>query len=188
MKNTPWMLLCAILIGLFGCSAEGTLGPSVSDYYSGLETYFAQTNVTAHYSDYSVDFVLDFRYDAHKGSTVTVAGPEEIAGVEAHFADSSMTASFEGAAIEFGDPSEILLSPMAILPELFRVWSDGVVIEQGFDRLDRMETIFLTHQAGTGEGELLLKTWFDRNTYQPIQSEIYQDQQLKMQCTFLIVR
>jgi hypothetical protein len=175
-----------ILMVLTGCSSSSDNVARVSEYYSGLTTMKVLTDVRADFDDYFVDFQLEFDYNALGRSVIEVKKPSEIEGVEVVFGDDEITLNYDGVSLEMGHYSHSALSPVGAIPELLRVWQDGMVSEQGIEKIDGTECIFILHKSSANGVEVQYSTWFDNNSLKPIKAEIAVDGIRKIQCEYLI--
>jgi outer membrane lipoprotein-sorting protein len=169
-----------------GCSGKSDAAARVTEYYSGLSTMAVQAAVTAEYTDYAVDFELNFSYDSQGDSIVEVKKPVEIAGVKAVIEDDKTTLKYDGASLDIGIPEDTVISPAAVLPELLRVWSRGIVFEQGKENIGGTDCLLITYKSTHNETELLYRTWFDANNLKPLKADVFADGKKKISCEFLI--
>ncbi len=186
-KLFSYIFIAVILLNSYGCSGENTNAPDISEYYSGLSSFEAKAVVTAHYSDYTVDFTLMFSYDSEVGSTVAVENPTELEGISASFDGDALLVGYDGAFIETGVPDPDSVPPIASLPQLFRVWSDGVVDEQGKERISDTDYIIITHKSDSGAADITYRTWFLTDSLLPYKAKILKNGQTKIQCEFLLI-
>jgi len=179
-------VLMFLLISVAGCSSGPEAAARVSEFYSGLSAMELQAALTAEFSDYAVDFELQFSYDSQGESYVKVKKPVEIEGVRIKFDDNGTTLEYEGASLEVGAPEETVISPAAVLPELLRVWSEGIVSEQGTEKIDGTDCFRLTYRSKKNDTEILFRTWFDQSSLKPLKADIFTDGKKKISCEFLL--
>ncbi len=183
------LFLFAVLLALFllnACSEDNPDTTRVTDYYSGLTKMTVQAAVSAEYSGYAVDFELSFVLDDQGKSFVEVKKPEEIAGIKVFLNNGEKTLNFAGMTVDVGTPEETVISPVEVLPELLRVWQDGIIFEQGKEKVSGTDCVMITYKSNKGNVEVLYRTWFDAESLKPVQADIYADGNKKMSCIFLI--
>lgn len=187
-KKVYFILLIALLfaIACIGCRSADETATRVADYYSGITEMTEQAVITAEFEDYTVDFELEFQYNAHEGSTVHVRKPAEIEDVRVLFDEEGVRLEYTGASLEVGIPEDIVIAPVAVLPELFRIWSSGIVYEQGSERIENTECLLMTYRSDHNETEILYRTWFDAETLKPVLAEVYRDGTRVIRAEFLI--
>lgn len=141
--------------------------------------------VRADYGDRVYDFVLSYEGDAENG-LLTVEEPQSIRGVEVALGPEGVSLRFDGAVLDTG---AILgeLSPLEAFPTLVRAWQSGCVTdcwrETREGRSCLTAEIDLT-PAGAAEPRVC-RTWFDRESGQPIRAEFLADGRGVLYCTFL---
>jgi outer membrane lipoprotein-sorting protein len=182
------LLFFNIVFGLvlIGCSDNVDNGTRVADYYSGLSTMNVLADINANFGDYFVDFQLEFKYNAQGESIIEVKKPSEIEGVKVRFVDDEIILDYEGVSLEMGPSENSAISPVGALPELLRVWRDGMVSDQGHEKVDGTDCIYISHKATRDSVEIQYCTWFDAESLKPIKAEINEDGHRKILCTYLI--
>lgn len=141
-------------------------------------------DVRADYGDRVFDYTLScaFRED---GGTITVAEPEIIAGVTVRFSPDGTTLSCEGAEVFTGEILPEGLSPVDTTPMLLGLWRDGLVTEAVFEKWNGEECLAaLFHVSDRVDS----RTWFSKNTWLPLRSEVYLDGYTVIGCDFYNVR
>ena len=186
-RRTLTFLLSGIFITILtGCSTAQNNEMRVSEYYSGLSTMNVLANVNADFEDYFVDFQLEFKYNAQGESFIGVKKPSEIEGVKVFFDDDEVILNYEGVSLEMDLSGSSVISPVGALPELLRVWRNGIVSEEGSEKIDGTDCIIITHTASQNGIDVQYSTWFDSENLKPIKAEIYENGYRKIQCAFLI--
>ena len=180
-------VLAILFLAVSGCSAEGDgLAEHVKEYYSGLSSMDLQASVTAEFSDYAFDFELKFSYDSQGESFIEVRKPVEIEGVRVKFDSNGTYLEYDGASLQVGDTEAMPVSPAAVMPELLRVWSEGIVVEQGAEKVDGADCIRLAFSSEKNDLKLLFRTWFERSSLKPLKADIFADGKKIIDCEFLL--
>jgi outer membrane lipoprotein-sorting protein len=186
-KVSAFALLFLLLFAVMaGCSVKTDSAERVSEYYSGLSSMTVDASVKAEYEDYAVDFELKFSYDSQGKSTVEVKKPVEIEGVKVVIGEDKTTLDYDGASLDVGVPEDTVISPAAVLPELLRVWSRGIVFEQGKEKVGGTDCLLISYQSKHNETEVLYRTWFDASNLKPLKADVFADGDKKISCEFLI--
>ena len=177
-----YFLCIMLLLSLFSCTAEEQKisdGDRVSEYFSGLDNLSMTANVTAQFTEYSVDFALFASFSGAKGS-VKVLEPAHIEGISVLSDEDGTEIEYDGAAFEVGELEQSGISPALVLPELLRLWRGGGVSESCREKLDGTECVVLSYVAG----ELFYRTWFHMEALEPLRAEIIYNGTRTMICAF----
>jgi outer membrane lipoprotein-sorting protein len=169
-----------------GCLSRDDSALRVKEYYSGLSSMKLLAAVSADYGDYTADFELAFSFDSEGESRVEVKKPAEIEGVKVLFGENGVSLEYEGVSLELARPEDTIVSPAAVLPELFHVWSDGVVSEYGSEKVGDTDCLRIAYKSGQDENEILYLTWFNGTDLKPLKAEIFAEGKKKIDCEFLI--
>lgn len=176
-----------VLISLPGCGG----GPDPEELAAQIEESFDAASkvqfaakIRADYGDRVYDFTVSCSSDA-EGGILTVAEPEIIAGVTLRFSPEGEVLGYEGAEVFTGEILPEGLSPADAVPMLLGLWRGGLVTEADFEKWDGEECLAaLYHVSDRVES----RTWFSKNTWLPLRSEVYLDGYTVIGCDFYNVR
>ncbi len=177
------LLCCAFLLLLTSCGEEESTDAKISEFFSGLTNMTAKAVIEAEYSDYVIEYELEFVYSPEQ-SRVTVLSPAEIEGIVVSFEGDKVSVEYDGASFETGIPEETGTSPAAFLPELMRVWQSGIPEECGKEKLDGAECLTVAYRV---DSELLYKTWFDIQSFKPVKAELFNNDVRTLACEFRLL-
>lgn len=175
------------ILALSGCGG----GPGPEELAAQIEASYAQAaqvdfaaRIRADYGDRVYDFTVSCSSGAD-GGVLTVAEPEIIAGVTVRFSSDGATLAYDGAEVFTGEILPEGLSPVDAVPMLLDLWRDGLVTEAVFEKRDGEECLAaLFHVNERVES----RTWFSKNTWLPLRSEVYLDGYTVIGCDFYNVR
>lgn len=180
-------LVLTALMALPGCGG----GPGPEELAAQIEDSFAQAaqvdfaaHIRADYGDRVYDFTVSCSSGAD-GGVLTVAEPEIIAGVTVRFSPEGAVLTYDGAEVFTGEILPEGLSPVDAVPMLLGLWRGGLVTEAVFERWDGEECLAaLFHVSERVES----RTWFSKDTWLPLRSEVYLDGYTVIGCDFYNVR
>ena len=181
-----FLLICVLMMLLLaGCGAgdQEAFLEEIRLRYTPDSAFTAKTAVRVEQPDRAADYVIDWSYDRGV-SRLTVAEPEEIAGITVETSDQGLSFLYEDAVLTV-DPAGAVLSPLEALPELLFGWSGGIVEDACRDTWEGAEAMAVSYSMERGGRTLHQRVWFDRGRYTPLYAEVYQDDRLTMRCTFL---
>ena len=175
------------LFVLSGCGG----GPGPEELAAQIEAGYAQASevdfaahIRADYGDRVYDFTVSCSSDAG-GGVLTVAEPELIAGVTVRFSPEGAVLGYDGAEVFTGEILPEGLTPVDAVPMLLNLWRGGLVTEAVFEKRDGEECLAaLYHVSDRVES----RTWFERDTWLPLKSEVYLDGYAVIVCDFYNVR
>ena len=137
-------------------------------------------DVTADYNGTIFTFTLLYTGNA-SGGQLEVLAPEEVAGTQAVVSfEDGITLQYDGAELYTGALSPDGLSPMDCIPVMLRQWCSGYAIATGFDRVTGTDAL----QTDFDMDGVLLRTWFDRETWLPITAEFVNGNAVVITCIF----
>lgn len=180
------LLICVLMMFLFaGCGTgdqEAAL-EEIRQRYAADSAFTAKTAVRVELPERAAEYVIDWTYDRGV-SRLTVAEPEEIAGITAETGDQGLSFLYEGAVLTV-EPAGTVLSPLEVLPELQYGWAGGLIDDVCWDTWEGTETLAVSYSIERGGSAILQRVWFDRSRCTPLYAEVYQNGALTMRCTFL---
>ena len=183
------MTLCLALAACGGEEAEARnadeLALAIRTEYLAMEGCTARMEVTADYGERVYDFTLDLSYARDGETTITVAAPEEVAGVTARLSGEGTYLEYDGASLETGPLDESGLSPIGAAPFLLRGAREGFLAECALETEGERELVRMTcrdPELSPGEGTEL-SLWFDAGTHALVRGEILSDGFRVIDCT-----
>ncbi len=183
------ILLClSLAVLLCGCAAAGNREKEeflrLRTELIAREEVSLRAELTADYGERVYTYVLEYRGSGSRG-TLRVEEPAEIRGVEALLEDGRVTLQYDGAVLDTGAIAGNL-SPLQLFPLLVQTWKSGSVREcwrESLDGADCLAVLFDLTEAG--EDTLLCRSWFSRDSLQPLQAELEADGRTLLRCRFL---
>lgn len=128
-------------------------------------------DVRADFGERVAQFSLDCVYEPQDSrATLTVTGPESIAGVAATVEGGDAVVSFDGLRLELGTLANGRVAPLQLPKLLGDAWAYGYVESQA----KLTDGWLVSYRSGYGDDELLVYTWFDSQLI-PTEAEVYYD-------------
>lgn len=186
LMMTLCLMLCACGAGEGAGNDADELALSIRTEYLAMAGCTARMDLTADYGERVYDYTLELVYEKDGETTLTVAAPEEVAGVTARISGDATSLEYDGVSLETGplDPSG--LSPVSAPPFLLRGVMEAFIAETGLDTVGERSCLRMTCrdpevQAGVGT-ELTL--WFDADSHALVRGEILVDGARVIDCSF----
>lgn len=184
-----FLLICVLMMLLFaGCGAgdQEAYLEEIRLRYGTDSAFTAKTAVRVELPEHAAEYVIDWTYESGV-SRLTVAEPEEIAGITARTDDQGLSFLYEDAVLTV-EPAGEVLSPLEALPELLFGWAGGIAEDVCWDTWEGAEALAVSYSMERNGRTLSQRVWFDRSRYTPLYAEVYQNGSLTMRCTFLTVQ
>ena len=181
-------LLCMSFLLLFcGCAAAGTREKEeflrLRTELIAREEVFLRAEVTADYGERVYIYLLQYQGSDSRGR-ISVEEPAEIRDVEAVLEEGQVALHYDGAVLDTGAVVGPY-SPLQIFPLLVQTWKSGSVREcwrEALEGADCIAVLFDLTQAG--EDTTLCRSWFDRESLQPLCAELETDGRTVLRCRF----
>lgn len=186
-------LICVLMMTLLLCAcgvAGGESGPqeqalAIRGEYLEAAGCTARLDVTADYGQrvysYTVDAVV-----TGADTVITVAAPEEVAGVIARLSDAGGWLEYDGAVLETGPLDENGLTPLSAVPVLLESTRSGFMDSCTAEQLGERDTVRVLcrdPEVPAGQGrEITL--WFDTQSHVLVRGEIAVDGFRVILCEF----
>ena len=183
------MILLALALSACG-QAQGSqaeqLALEIRGEYLDMQGCTARAELTADYGQRVYQYTVDFRYVRDGESVMTLAAPENVAGVTARLDGESAVLEFDGTRLETGPLGEHGISPVQAPDTLLAYAREGFMAECGMEEQEEAAVLAVVCRdpqvsAGTGEEVTL---WFDPDTHALLRGEISQDGFTVIQCEF----
>lgn len=145
-----------------------------------------RAQVTADYGLRVYEFELEFTWRQEGETVLTIAAPEEIAGLTARIAQGEARLEFDGASLGTGDLTGEGLTPMELIPALMDDTLQGYMAQCAFERLGEREAlrvVFRDPEARAGTGAEHVQ-WFDRESHALLRCELSWDGELVLSGDF----
>ena len=178
--------LCVLMIVFFSACTAGDnqkLLANITDLYATAGEFDSRVSITVELPQRTATYVIDWQYAAGK-SILTVAEPEQIAGITAETEDNGLTFHYEDAVLVV-DSSGDGISPIEVLPELYFGWSGGLVKDFNMETYQDEDALAVTYSQERGTNEYTQRVWFDPVRLTPLYAEFYQGDALALTCEFL---
>lgn len=172
MRRTIGIIFLTAALLLCGCqSGESEIQESLDFRVQLLDSASCgyTADVRADFGDRSARFTLDCGYQPQDGTaSLTVTGPDTIAGITATVAGGDAAVSFDGLRLELGTLANGRVAPLQFPKLLGDAWAYGYIESQA-----KLTDGWLTsYRSGYGDDELLIYTWFNEQLL-PTEAEIY---------------
>lgn len=183
------MTLCLLLAACGGSGAgndSDELALEIRGKYLSMSGCTARMELTADYGQRVYQYTLDLSYEREGDTTLTVAAPEEVAGITARLTGETALLEYDGVSLETGPLDESGLSPVSAPAVLLRAAMEGFIAETGLEEVGETQCLRMTcrdPEARPGEGaELTL--WFDADGHGLVKGEVLSDGVRVIDCTF----
>lgn len=173
-----------LFLSACGADRDAELLSRITARYGAAARFTARTAVRVELTERTLDFVIDWRQAAGTG-VLTVAEPEEIAGIRCETDDLGLHFRYEGAVLTV-DPSGGTTPPLEALSRLHYDWAGGQVQDCCRETLQDAETLAVTYFRNRGETVCTQRVWFDAERLTPLRAEYYEDGRMLLSCEFLI--
>ncbi len=185
MKRRICFLCVLMILFLPACAAGKSrdLLADITSLYAATEGFDSRVSITVELPERTATYVIDWQYAAGK-SILTVAEPEQIAGITAETDDNGLTFRYADAVLVV-DSAGDGVSPIEALPELYFGWSGGLVKDFNTETFREEEALAVTYSQKRGANEYTQRVWFDPGLMTPLYAEFYQGEALALTCEFL---
>lgn len=185
MKRRICFLCVLMILFLPACAAGANknLLEDITTLYASAEEFDSRVSINVELPERTATYVIDWQYAAGK-STLTVAEPEQIAGITAETDDKGLTFRYADAVLVV-DSSGEGVSPLEALPELYFGWSGGLVKDYCKETYQEEEAFAITYSQKRGGNEYTQRVWFDPVRLTPLYAEFYEGDALALTCEFL---
>lgn len=179
------LLLTACGGGAEGGSGADELALIIRGEYLAAAGCACRMEVTADYGQRVYTYTLDAESDGEE-TVVTVAAPEEAAGITARVAGTDSWLEYDGTVLETGDLTGDGLSPLGAVPALLESARSGFMDSCTLEPLGELDTLrVLCRDPVSNPGEGLETTlWFDAASHALVRGEIAQDGCRVILCEF----
>lgn len=186
MRKTWFCVLMIPLLLLTACQGSGEdaekraaeeAARQVRTQYLAAERCGGTVEVTADYGLRVYEFTLGFQWEREGETVLSIAAPEELAGLTARIAPGESLLEYDGVSLGTGDLTGEGLTPMELLPTVMDNILEGYMGECVFETLNEAETLRVRYsdpekEAGTGVECVL---WFDRAAHGLLRAELSND-------------
>jgi len=149
--------------------------------YEEADTVRLCGEVSVKLQDTWFSFVLRYEESENSG-LLTVEQPETIAGLCARVSqEDGIALSYDGVSLYVGELGEYAVSPMSIMPLMLQIMQLQYPLSIGYTCVEGADCLEVEYEPEPG---LLLRCWFDRETFLPVLSELYVDEALTVSCVF----
>lgn len=155
----------------------------ITNLYATTEGFDSRVSINVELPERTATYVIDWQYAAGK-SVLTVAEPEQIAGITAETDDNGLTFRYADAVLVV-DSSGDGVSPIEALPELYFGWAGGLVKDLNKETYQEEEALAVTYSQKRGTNEYTQRVWFDPARLTPLYAEFYEGESLALTCEFL---
>ena len=117
-------------------------------------------------------------------SSIEIIEPQEVSGIKISVKDGAGEIEFDGARLETGKLDGRGLTPLNALPRLMGKWSGGEIRQSEVGIHDGVDTILLIYSGDENDDKVEYRTWFNRENYYPVYSEIISDGRCVIRCEY----
>ena len=132
----------------------------------------------ADYGDRVFDYGLTFEGD-EKDAVITVTAPENIKGFVVKIADGKTKTEFDGVSLYMGEIAELSETPACAAAMLVGAWKSGYITNCKYEKMNGVDTVAVTISP---DDTREVRTWFDRETNQPLYCELMSDGKTVIYC------
>ncbi|MDR3149021.1 MAG: hypothetical protein LBT88_03245 [Oscillospiraceae bacterium] len=177
MKKSAVIVIALMITLLLSACAGGGKNEhqamlNIRQYYLKTQSLTLSVDLTADYGGRVYKYLLTYSGDDKRGE-LSVSEPDNISGISASIEDTGVTLRYDGALIDTGELTANGISPLMALPLTINAWREGYIMNAWREMY--IETESIASEIRLDDGGLLLKTWFDADTYAPLRAELYAD-------------
>lgn len=193
-KTAGYALMMTLCLLLSACGSGSGAGNRTTDElaldiradYLSMTGCQARMEVTADYGARVYTYTLDLSYEKAGDTTLTVAAPDEVAGITARITGDTALLEYDGVSLETGPLDTSGLSPVSAPSVLIRAVMEGFIAETDLELVGETECLRMTcrdpeTQAGQG---MELTLWLDAETHAMVKGEILVDGARVIDCAF----
>lgn len=171
-KAALFALMLTLLLAACG-GEEKDWAAFLQQQYAAVEEASMEAVIRCHYGDEVREYTLLCAY-LPDHSTVTVLGPEELAGISATVQNGELTLRYEDVSLDTGISADVSVSPVAVLPKLMEAACGGYVTEKSGEKLEERDCWRLSCDL-QDDTQTVYTTWFDQESLLPLRSEVLMD-------------
>ena len=176
--------ICVLMMTLLLSACGGTGGETgpqeealtIRGEYLAATGCRTRMDVTADYGQRVYTYTVDVVVDGEE-TLLTVAAPDEVAGITARLTGTNSWLEYDGAVLETGPLDEDGLTALGAVPALLESARSGFMdscVPEPLGERDALRVLCRDPSVPSGQGrETIL--WFDRNTHELVQGEILVD-------------
>ncbi len=177
------IILCVILTGC-GARDLGVDKAGIKEYYKALGGMKMQVGISADFPERVSKYRVGYTYKKDDKSSIEIIEPEEVSGIKVSVKDGEGEIEFDGSRLETGKLDGRGLTPLNALPRLMKKWSGGEISQTELGSRDGVDTILLIYSDDGSDEDTEYRTWFNRENYYPIYSEIISDGRCVIRCEY----
>ncbi len=190
MRRAFWMCVLMMTLLLSGCGGDKEPGPmqqALDMRRSYLEAGGCDgvMEITADYGRRVHTFTVAVSVRGEV-TTLTVTGPEEVAGISARLEGRQSALTFDDVILDTGTLDDQGLTVLGALPALLDAAQHGFIDSCAHERLGERDTLHVLYrdpELERGQGREV-SLWFDLQSRQLCQGEIFWDGRRVISCTF----
>lgn len=184
------VLMMTLLLSACGGPAEGgdkntQLALTIRGEYLAAAGFSCRLDLTADYGRRVYTYTLDVQ-GTEEELSLTVAAPEEAAGVTARIFQGESTLEYDGLVLETGPLPGDGLTPLEAVPALLEAARSGYIDSCTPEKLGERETLrVLCRDPNLDPGQGRLTTlWFDADTHELVRGELAWEGRRTILCEF----
>lgn len=174
---------CIILTGC-GARDSGVDKAGIEEYYKAIDGMKMQVGISADFPERVSKYRVSYTYKKGDKSSIEIIEPQEVSGIKISVRDGEGEIEFDGARLETGKLDERGLTPLNALPRLMEKWSGGEISQTEVGSRDGVDTILLIYSDDGSDEDAEYRTWFNRENYYPLYSEILSDGRCVIRCEY----
>lgn len=177
-------LMTIVLLLLTACGEKGSKAENelveIRTRLIAAETFYAELAITADYGERVYEYGITYSGSPGLGA-LTVNSPAELAGVRASVSVTGGTLHYDGAELDTGPITADGLSPVEAVPVLMQQWQRGEVEQCALEKYGEADAVMMSTSVNEAVTQC---TWFDRETGNPLYSELLESGRAVIKCEF----
>lgn len=179
------MIPCVFLVSCGTFSKDVNVDKQgICEYYKALGGMEMQVGISADFPERVSKYRIRYTYKKDAESAIEIIEPEEVSGVKISIEKGKSEIEFDGARLETGKLDARGLTPLNSLPRLMEKWATDEVEQIEAVSRDGVDTVLMIHFSDADGENTEYRTWFDRESYYPIYSEILSDGRCVIRCEY----
>ncbi len=172
-----------VFILFSACRAEDSARKNLVCSLSAIYDAEYTAKITANFPTRETSFTINYSYTPEL-SRASVISPEDVKGISYSVNGENASLEFDGAILEIGKLSEGGISPFSCIGDLLNSWKVGDFSEVSRSSMYGKDALLAISRLTEEYGELEYRTWFSKDEFLPLYSEIFSDGARIIQCEF----
>lgn len=183
LKRRHFISLILILSLLSSCAVRSNDEEELKKSLSSVASASYTAKITASFPAREAVFTISYTHTP-EGDRASVIEPKEVAGTAYTVSGEDGFLEFDGAILEIGRLDETGVSPFSAIYSLLNVWKNGAFSEITSSVMYGKPSYLVISQEEKNASELEYRTWFSKESFLPLYSEIFSDGERIITCEF----